>query len=91
MGGGSVSSHSIMKAESTKSVPGTGHLMIGEMEVPGVEQVKRLGGIITGLTVEKDVTFQVGNIPSQLTFPYSPPASHPSLNRIYSYLQQQQY
>ena len=69
--------------KSTMSAHGTGHLHMeddifragGEMEVPGVEQVKRLSGgsliRLPGVTVEKDALFQVGIIPSPLTFNYT--------------------
>ena len=44
MGGGSVSSHSHMKAKSTTSAPGTGHSMRsgGILAMPGVERGKRM-------------------------------------------------
>ena len=60
--GGSVSSHSNSMTKSTMSAPGTGHFMREEMTGPGVALVKRLEiGGLTGLTVERDATFQVGN------------------------------
>ena len=37
------------------------HLIATEMTGHGVAQVKRLVCIITGVTVERDATFQVGN------------------------------
>ena len=61
MGGGSASSHLHSKAKSTKSAPGIMHMLLEGMEVRGVAQVKRLEIGLTGLTVEKDATFQVGN------------------------------
>ena len=64
MGGGSASSHSNIMVNSTISAPGTGHLIRGEKMFPGVEQVKRLHGRLTGLTAEKDAPFKVGNTPS---------------------------
>ena len=64
MGGVSASSHSHLKAKSTMSAPGIGHfIMMTEMAVPGVAQVKRLEMGLIGLTVEKDAPFKVGNTP----------------------------
>ena len=56
-----MSSHSHMKGKNITSVPGTGHLLMAEMDWPGVELAKSLGGGLTGLTAERDATFQVGN------------------------------
>ena len=62
MGGGSVSSLSHLKAKSTMSAPGIMHLTITEMNMLGAEQVKKLGGGLTGLTAEMDAIFQVCDI-----------------------------
>ena len=45
------------------SAPGIGHLLMGEMDMPGVDYIHlRVGGAIPGPTVEKDASFQVGYI-----------------------------
>ena len=60
-----MSSHLHMGANSIMNALGTGPLTVEEIEVPGVVQVKRLGGGPTGLTVEMDAAFQVRTIPHQ--------------------------
>ena len=56
-----MSGHSLMRVKNTTSAHGIMQLIRTEMEVPGVAQVMRPSGGLTGLTVEKDAAFQVGN------------------------------
>ena len=83
--GGSVSSLSSTREESTKSVRGMEHFMRTERTsvVPGVAQIMIHHGVI----VEMDAPFQVGSVKSNTTYLQFQIALH----RIYSNLQQNQY
>ena len=68
------------RTESTKSAHGTGHSMstVTILAVPGVALLMMTHGV----PVEKDAPFQVGNIPSPLTFKYSSSVSHLSQQNL---------